>query len=227
MDALQLSAALGGIDEKYVADAMPGKRRPLRLPLRFAAAVALLVALSLVLHALLGGGGTPSAYALETPQYPEMPSWASIDLENGTEEELALFNEENRKYEARVGPMRGEGQGLEDFFADAGIAVLSGAGTQNRVFSPLNTYLALAMLAEVAGSESRAQILSLLGQDNIDGLRTRANHIWNANYCDNGVSKCIPAASLWLNEGVPLEQEPLRSLAENYYAASFQGDFAS
>ena len=232
MDPLQLSAALSGIDEKYVASADPelqparagsGKRRILR----FAAPVAALVALAIILHAALGGGPAARAYELEMAQYPEMPSWAAIDPEHGTEEELALFYEENRQYEARVEPMRGAGQGLEDFFTDAGAAVLSGAGTENRVFSPLNTYLALAMLAELTDGGSRAQILSLLGQDSIGSLRTQANHIWNANYCDNGVSKCIPAASLWLNEGFSFEQAPLRSLAENYYASSFWGDFAS
>ena len=49
------------------------------------------------------------------------------------------------------------------------------------------------MLAEVTGGESRAQILELLDEDSIDALRTRANHIWNANYRDDGSSICLPA----------------------------------
>lgn len=44
---------------------------------------------------------------------------------------------------------------------------LSGAGEENAVLSPVNIYMALAMLAELTDGESRAQLLDLIGAQNI------------------------------------------------------------
>ena len=54
-------------------------------------------------------------------------------------------------------------QSVDDYaayFQSSIRTLLSGAGAENRVCSPLNVYLALAMLAEVTDGNSRAQILS-------------------------------------------------------------------
>lgn len=222
--------------------------------LRVAVPVALLVALAILIHAALpkntpAPGPVNKAYALEIAEYPEMPNQGALyaqmmDAETEyrqgkiTEEELEKrgeyltaeyekFYEENRAYQERVRAMRGAGKGLEAFFTDSTADALTGADGENRVYSPLNTYLALAMLAEITGGESRAQILDLLGQDSIDALRTQANHIWNANYCDDGGSICLPASSIWLNEDIPLNGDTLKTLAQSYYSSSFQGKMGS
>lgn len=48
---------------------------------------------------------------------------------------------------------------------------LSGAGEENAVLSPVNIYMALAMLAELTDGESRAQLLDLIGAQNIEAVR--------------------------------------------------------
>ena len=117
--------------------------------------------------------------------------------------------------------------GLDGFFAKSIRQFLSGAGSENRVYSPLNVYMALAMLAELTGGESRGQILSLLGSDNIEALRVQASTLWNANYRDDGATKSILASSLWLSEDVNFVQSTLDRLAETYYASSYQGTMGS
>ena len=264
MNALELSRALGGVDEKLVEDAAPEGRvydkeritRPVRI-WRIAAPVALLVAIAITLHFVLPRrageqpvpGPVNKAYALEIAEYPEMPNIGRLyaelealdreyregkipeaEFEKRVEALQAEFDqiaEANEAYQMRVSSMRGAGKGLEGFFADSAADALMGSDGENRVYSPLNTYLALAMLAEVTGGESRAQILNLLDEDSIDALRTRANHIWNANYRDDGSSICLPASSIWLNEDIPLNGDTLKTLARHYYSSSFQGKMGS
>ena len=98
---------------------------------------------------------------------------------------------------------------------------------ENRAYSPLNVYMALAMLAELTGGESRDQILTLLGHGSIETLRAQANDLWNDHYSNDGATNSILAGSLWLEDGVPFNQDTLNTLAENYYASSFRGDLDS
>ena len=104
---------------------------------------------------------------------------------------------------------------------------LDGAAGENRVYSPLNVYMALAMLAELTDGSSRDQLLELLGSDNIHALRQQAAAVWNANYCDDGATTTILASSLWLNEGINFVQPTLDTLADTYYASAYQGAMGS
>lgn len=94
---------------------------------------------------------------------------------------------------------------------------------KNRVISPLNLYLALAMLTETTDTTSRAALLDLLGADSIDILRERVAALWTANYSDDGYLTTRLAASFWLNEGISYRADTLDRLARHHYAATFQG----
>ncbi|MBR5537908.1 MAG: serpin family protein [Clostridia bacterium] len=100
-------------------------------------------------------------------------------------------------------------------------------GTDNALYSPLNVYMALAMLAEVTDGDSRQQILHLLGAADIDALRQQANDLWNANYRDDGIMQRVLANSLWLSESYTFRQETLDRLAEQYFASSFCGQMGA
>ena len=253
MNALELSKALSRVNGAMVADAMPGRRQQKRriTPLRAAGLVAALVALAVLIHAVLPRDTAivATAYALETAVYPEEPSldeynqavdslFEELDEEkitfeefqkryNEIEAEYSEVIEANKYYREHIQSLRGAGAGLEGFFAAGAADMLSGAGEGNRVYSPLNTYLALAMLAEITGGESRAQLLDLLGESGIDALRERANRIWNANYRSGDGGKCVPGSSIWLNKNIPLNAETLKTLAADFYSSSFQGDMGS
>lgn len=120
--------------------------------------------------------------------------------------------------------------GLMDSFLSASTAqFLTGAGSENRVYSPLNVYMALSMLAETTGGNSREQLLDLLGADSVETLRTRANALWRDHYRDDGVVTSLLANSLWLNENLDghYVQDTLDTMAQDYYAGSFSGEMGS
>ena len=121
----------------------------------------------------------------------------------------------------------GYADGLEAYLRASLTEFLSGAGKDNRVCAPLNIYMALAMLAEVTDGESRAQILSLLGEKDTGTLRTRVKALWNAFYRDDGAVTSLLAASLWLSDRIAYVQETMDVLAQDYYASSFRGTMGS
>lgn len=114
---------------------------------------------------------------------------------------------------------------VNDFYKKTAQEFLS--GDENKAYSPVNVYMALAMLGETTDGESRRQILDLLGVDNIEGLREDAKNMWLANYCNDGAVTSILANSVWLNKDVNIKQQTVDVLAENYYASSYRGDTGS
>lgn len=117
--------------------------------------------------------------------------------------------------------------GLEEFLRESIAAVLSDDSGKNRTYSPLNVYMALAMLAEVSQGSSRQQILELLGCGSIEALRTQVGHLWNAHYRADGANASLLANSLWLDSGSPYVQSTVDGLAESYYASVFHGDLGT
>lgn len=162
----------------------------------------------------------------EMAPYPDEMSYVnkSGDVDDAFYDAYDAWWEDIR---AQRGQLEGYEDGLEKFFAVSTRQFLSDSRGQNRVYSPLNVYMALGMMAEVTDGESRSQVLSLLGYDNIQDLRTQANAIWNANYRNDGATTMILASSLWLNEDVNFIESTLDSLAENYHASSYQGAMGS
>lgn len=116
---------------------------------------------------------------------------------------------------------------IDDFLMESISCFLSGRGDSNSVYSPINVYFSLAVMAELEEGEIREQILELLGANSIEELRKNSYDIWNRYYAKNEATKCIFANSLWLNEGTVIEEETLQILKESYYATVYQGDFSS
>ena len=119
----------------------------------------------------------------------------------------------------------GYADSLKNFFSSSIAQFLQGEG--NTAFSPLNVYMAMAMLAETTGGNSRQQILDLFGVKTIEELRTQAGHVWNAHYCDDGRDTILMANSLWLDHQFPYHQEAADRLAQYYYASTFHGDLGT
>lgn len=98
---------------------------------------------------------------------------------------------------------------------------------ENLVYSPVNVYLALSMLAETTGNNTRSQILDLLGTSSVETLRNNANKLWLSNYMDDGVTTNILANSVWMNEDFDYNKSTLDVLSNNYFASSFKGKMGS
>ena len=103
---------------------------------------------------------------------------------------------------------------LYPFFKNSAKQFLN--GTENRVCSPLNLYMALSMLSGLTAGNSQAQILRLLGADTPEALSEQAHRIWNALYTDDGVSSTLLGSSLWLNEKIRFNADTLKKIAETY-----------
>ncbi|MGI6255763.1 MAG: serpin family protein [Acutalibacter sp.] len=121
----------------------------------------------------------------------------------------------------------GYAKGLENFWTKTVPVFLDGESGENRIYSPVNVYMALGMLAELTDGSSRQQVLDLLGASDIEALRSQANDLWNANYWNDGATASILASSLWLREDIPYVDSTLDTLADTYYASSFQGEMGS
>ena len=87
--------------------------------------------------------------------------------------------------------------------------------------------MALGMSAEISDGDTRQQILDLLHYRNIEELRENAAKIWNANYMDDGMAKCLLASSVWLNNELSYSERTLELLAQEYKTASFTGEIGN
>lgn len=176
-----------------------------------------------------------AAYLVSGVEYPEMAPYP--DEADYYDEKSVYFDDEgfSKAYDAWWADRKAQQarsavpnpEGLEPFFSASIQEFLSHSNGANQVYSPLNVYMALAMLAEITDGNSRQEILDLLGAEDLEGLRTQASGIWNSNYRNDGAVTSILASSLWLNEEVNFVQEMMDSLAEHYYASSYQGKMGS
>ncbi|MBQ7144093.1 MAG: hypothetical protein IJR65_02915 [Oscillospiraceae bacterium] len=162
------------------------------------------------------GSGAPRELASAVyPDWPEYP-----DEQNYDQKKWEAWSEANR--ERRMTEIGNE-SALRDWYARSLALYLGGEEGENKVYSPVNIYLALAMCAELCAGESRAQILDLLGTESLDALRVQAGAVWKRLYQNDGATVSIPAASFWLNEQIDYRQDTLDKLAQNYYASSHAG----
>lgn len=157
-------------------------------------------------------GPVNSPYLLSAPVYPQMAGYGTSDYFSSKREIHAT--------------QPGYADSLTGFFDGIMRQTLMGAET-NAVLSPVNIYLALAMLAETAEGNSRQQILDLMGLDSIEALREQANQVWRANFWNDGLSTSILASSLWLDESLSYNESVVNTLAESYYASVFRGQMGS
>ena len=101
------------------------------------------------------------------------------------------------------------------------------AEDDNTVCSPLNTYLAFAMLAETCDGNTRQQILDMLGTEDLETLRKTADALWKANSANTPILTSLLGNSLWLNNRIAFNETTLQTLAEQYHASSFRGEAGS
>lgn len=199
------------------------KQRPIRWPKkRWLTAAAAVLAVVLLGNLFSRPGVGLTAYAIAEAEYPKMAHYPS-----GIAQLIEPLYERWRKDVLAQRRDLGDTADLTTFFARSAPAFLCGAGGENRAYSPLNVYMALAALAQSTGGESRAQILAALGSTGMDTLRRRAGDVWNSSYRDDGALTSILASSLWLSEEVPFNKDTLDTLADDFYASSYRGEMGS
>ena len=164
-----------------------------------------------------------SNLAIAKPVYPEA---VKAPGEGATDKDFDAYQAYNEK---RIEAGKGNPKAMKAFYKKTQAQVLGAskaAGSdsgKNAVYSPINVYLALAMLAETTDGNSRQQLLDLLGEKSISSLRKRVQNLFIANYQDDGECTSLLANSLWMNEALKYNQKTLETLAKNHYAYSFAG----
>lgn len=215
----RLADALSYISEKHIAEAGNARRSRKKALFRTIAAVLAVVLLFNLpfipgrVNAKVVSEGSDSR-AMERPDYDKYRD------KDQFREDLAAYSDYNDAQEAAVELANAD---LAGFFGDSTLLYMEGA-TDNRVWSPVNGFIALSMLAEVTGGNSRQQILSALNATDIGALRGRVEALWEDVYYDGGHELCYLANSLWLDAGLDYNQETMDSLAHYHYADIFQTD---
>lgn len=137
------------------------------------------------------------------------------------------YDEWKSFYEDMDSDFKELGIDLDSFYNKTCKVFFKDSNNKNLIYSPVNLYMALAMLAEISDGESRQELLALTDCTDIDQLRRNAKAIWRACYKNDGVSSLILANSLWLDDSYEYNTETLNTLAEYYYASSFEGETGS
>lgn len=222
----KLSQALSELDDKYIAEAAK-KKRPV---LRWAAPIAAVLAIAILATTLLkpASSGIPGApidhniqrnYLVAKPEYPKLTAYPLTEGEGSYDD----WWEEQRVFYRQP---EGYADSLEPFWEK----LLSATTTDtknNAVCSPVNIYMALAMLAQITDGNTRQELLDVLNADSMDALAAQAKHVWEGHYKNDGLSTCILATSLWLEENYGFNQETADLLAEKFYASVFRGDLGT
>ncbi len=168
----------------------------------------------------------PSATPLSLLAQPQYPTITARPHNSATMNNRDAWRADVKAQQDQI---KGQTGGMTDYYAETIAQFLAGKAGENRVYSPLNVYLALAMLAETADGNSRHQILNLLGVSDLTTLRQKCSALWNGVYMDDGAVTSLLANSLWLAEGErwQYDMDTVGMLAEQYYASVFQGEMGS
>ena len=169
----------------------------------------------------------PSTFAIlaAAPTYPKTIPYPKIENYPNYSDYRAAMETWSNFQNIQYNQPDGYADSLTNFFADSLAQFLQGDG--NTAYSPLNVYMAMAMLAETTGGNSRQQILDLFGVETIEELRTQAGHVWNAHYSNDGKTTLTMANSLWLSNAYSFHQHAADNLAQYYYASTFHGNLGS
>ena len=210
----KLARALSYVDEAYISAAARRKKRLRRLPAAIAAVLALVI-------------------FWNTPTLPLAVTAKAVSLADDSRK-MARPNINSDRFDLwfaqrqqRQALTADATPALNAFSAACSREVLAGAEGENRVWSPINAYIALAMASELTGSHTRQALWELLGVSDAAALRSRISALWETVHEDNGKEISVLANSLWLDKSVSYRQDIMEILSYDYYASVYQGSLGS
>ena len=168
-----------------------------------------------------------TAYAVAVASDPRIMERPDLDDYKDREEWNADLTVWETERESRNETAAQATSVLSSFFKDGNSQFLLTETNENKLLSPVNAYIGLAMAAELTEGETRQQLLDLFGVENTDALRKQVSAVWESVYQDNSKEICVLANSLWLESGLQYDQEAMDAIAYHYYASVFQGDLGS
>lgn len=148
-------------------------------------------------------------------------------VSSGGETDWAAYRIMERKWNEALAARREAGGSMtpiSDFTGTITDELISRSEGDNVVWSPVNVYLALAMLTETCDGETSEQLLALMGARNIGEMRANVRALIESEENYDGVNECSIANSLWLNNGWRFYEDILKTLAKEADASSYWGD---
>lgn len=220
----EILTALEEISDKHIKEAEKAPKRRRKIIFRMAVAAVFVIAVGLnILYAPMRIAAYKVALASES-RMMERPD--SDDYEDVVEWKAA-YDEWDAQRNARKEIVAQTTAGLSSFFIDGNSEFLVTETSDNKLWSPVNAYIGLAMTAELTDGETQQQILDLFGVADTDALRKQVSAVWESVYQDESHEICILANSLWLDKDLEYEQDAMDALAYHYYASVYQGDLGS
>lgn len=177
------------------------------------------------------GGGTAvdlTKYVVREaayPAYPKEPQFEDYFDENGEGDWDAYMAAEDEYLAAlqKLGKERLDQESAAPVltFADRTAEAIF-TNSENRVYSPISLYAALAMLTEVTDGDTRQQVMDLLGAADSETLRQTVRDLWMSVYLDDGRSVCRLANGAFLRENAEVKQAAVDTLADWHFASTYR-----
>lgn len=258
MTSFELLKLLGNAQDEYIMDSRKRPKKPKRPP------IGKIVAWAACAAILIGIGGAAvylkpwSAGGAETSASPETLSSPAPGAENGSTGEdapnassaplesdgitllsaaqspaMPQTDEERSKAWQENQVSEDTDYALSAFAYQLGSQVL--ANTEDSVcFSPVSLYQVLSVITSGAEGTTQEQLLSLLGQGDVDTLKSEMQKLYQVNQRDTEWDHLEFAGSLWLDEKqqdgenqVNFHQDWVMQAAMDYYCDVYAADFSS
>ncbi len=112
-------------------------------------------------------------------------------------------------------------------FALKTLPLLHRNSEESTVISPLNLYMALSMLGECAGGETRELLFDLLDADSVEELRTMNDLLWHAHQQFTPAVTEMVNNSLWLSDRHNFSSSLPEIMNNDYHASVYRGEMGS
>ena len=216
---------LDKIDDRHIKEAEKAPKKMRKRPY-WIGAVAAVLAVVICISSFLN---TPiiTANAIALPEDARIMDHPDLDDYKDRESYMADVELWKAETDHRRTTRENAAISLSQFFTEGSAEFLASHNNDNALWSPINAYIGLSMLAEITDSDSRKEILDLFGVSDIETLRSQVSAVWESVYEDDGNEICTLANSLWLENGLDYNQDTMNNLAYHYYASVYQTDLGS
>lgn len=216
---------LDKIDDRHIKEAEKPPKKMRKRPYWIGAVAAVLAVVICISSFLNTPVITANAIALPgDARIMEYPRYDDYEDRESCMADRAVWENES---EHRRTTRENAAVSLSQFFTEGSSEFLTSQNNENTLWSPINAYIGLSMLAEITDGDSRKEILDLFGVSDIETLRSQVSAIWESVYEDDGNEICTLANSLWLEDGLNYNQDAMNNLAYHYYASVYQADLGN
>ena len=216
--------ALEQISDKHIKEAEKSPKKKKREIFKMVVAATLVFAIATnIMNAPMRITAHTVALASE-PRIMDRPDLDDYKEREEWKADLAAWTAEK---DLRIATTTQATSSLHSFFVEGNSQFLLTENNENKLWSPVNAYIGLAMTTELTEGETKQQILDLFGVEDTDTLRKQVSAVWESVYQDKSNEVCILANSLWLEKGLKYNQNAMDAIGHHYYASVYQGDLGS